>query len=82
MVKPLSVWSSTRARFQHDEALIFKQAYPAYVTKSLRTALRIGVFADLAVVAENLFTLPAEQLAGAEVAATLVGGEMVHGALE
>jgi len=40
------------------------------------------VFADLAVVAENLFTLPAEQLAGAEVAATLVGGEMVHGALE
>ncbi len=41
-----------------------------------------GKLADLVVLAENPFTLPAERLAGAEVAATLVGVEMVYGSLE
>ncbi|HEY7339975.1 MAG TPA: hypothetical protein VH591_03775 [Ktedonobacterales bacterium] len=52
------------------------------MTKALRSALQRAKLADLVVLAENPFTLPGEQLAGAEVAATLVGGEMVHGALE
>jgi predicted amidohydrolase YtcJ len=41
-----------------------------------------GKLADMVILAEDPFTVPSERLAGAEVAATLVGGEVVHGALE
>ncbi|HEX5547014.1 MAG TPA: amidohydrolase [Ktedonobacterales bacterium] len=73
-----------------DQALTLREALYAYTVgaayaggqEGLQGSLAPGKLADLVVLAENPFTLPAEQLAGAEVAATLVGGEMVHGALE
>ncbi len=41
-----------------------------------------GKLADLVVLTEDPFAVPAERLAGAEVAATMVGGALVYGALE
>lgn len=73
-----------------EQALTLQQALHAYTIgaayaggqEAHQGSLTPGKLADLVVLAENPFTLPAEQLAGAEVAATLVGGEVVHGALE
>ncbi len=73
-----------------DQALTLREALYAYTVgaayaggqEARQGSLASGKLADLVVLAENPFTLPAERLAGAEVAATLVGGEMVHGALE
>lgn len=73
-----------------DQALTLHEALYAYTVgaayaggqEAHQGSLVPGKLADLVVLAENPFTLPAERLAGAEVAATLVGGEMVHGALE
>ncbi|HEX6123597.1 MAG TPA: amidohydrolase [Ktedonobacterales bacterium] len=44
-------------------------------------SLAPGKLADLIVLAEDPFTLPKERIAGAHIAATLVGGELVHGTL-
>ncbi len=41
-----------------------------------------GKLADLVVLGEDPFAVPQQRIAGAEVAATLIGGELVHGALE
>jgi predicted amidohydrolase YtcJ len=73
-----------------DQALTLREALYAYTVGAAyaggqeghQGSLTPGKLADLVVLAQNPFTLPAEQLAGADVAATLVGGEMVHGALE
>lgn len=73
-----------------DQALTLQEALYAYTVgaayaggqEAHQGSLAPGKLADLVVLAENPFMLPAERLAGAEVAATLVGGEMVHGALE
>ena len=73
-----------------DQALTLREALYAYTLgaayaggqEGRQGSLAPGKLADLVVLTENPFTLPAERLAGAEVAATLVGGEMVHGALE
>jgi predicted amidohydrolase YtcJ len=73
-----------------DQALTLQQALQAYTMgaayaggqEAHQGSLVPGKLADLVVLAENPFTLPAERLAGAEVAATMVGGEVVHGALE
>ena len=73
-----------------DQALTLQQALRAYTVgaayaggqEAHQGSLVPGKLADLVVLGEDPFTLPAEQLAGAEVAATLVGGAVVHGALE
>jgi predicted amidohydrolase YtcJ len=73
-----------------DQALTLQQALYAYTVgaayaggqEARQGSLTPGKLADLVVLGENPFTLPAERLAGAEVAATLVGGDMVYGALE
>ena len=73
-----------------DQALTLQEALHAYTVgaayaggqEAHQGSLTPGKLADLVVLAENPFTIPAERLAGAEVAATLVGGEVVHGALE
>ena len=73
-----------------DQALSLAQALWAYTTgaayaggqETRQGSLAPGKLADLVVLAEDPFTVPAARLAGAEVAATLVGGELVHGALE
>jgi predicted amidohydrolase YtcJ len=73
-----------------DQALTLSEALYAYTMgaayaggqEAHQGSLTPGKLADLVVLGENPFTLPAERLAGAEVAATMVGGEVVHGALE
>ena len=73
-----------------DQALTLAQALWGYTTgaayaggqEARQGSLAPGKLADLVVLAEDPFTVPAARLAGAEVAATLVGGELVHGALE
>jgi len=73
-----------------DQALTLTQALWGYTVgaayaggqEARQGSLAPGKLADLVVLAENPFTLPSEQLAGAQVAATLVGGELVHGSLE
>jgi predicted amidohydrolase YtcJ len=73
-----------------DQALTLQEALQAYTVgaayaggqEAHQGSLAPGKLADVVVLAENPFTIPAERLAGAEVAATLVGGEVVHGALE
>jgi len=73
-----------------DQALTLQQALYAYTAgaayaggqEAHQGTLAPGKLADLAVLAEDPFTLPQDRIAGAEVAATLIGGELVHGALE
>lgn len=73
-----------------DEALTLTQALWGYTVgaayaggqEARQGSLAPGKLADVVVLAEDPFALPPEQLAGAQVAATLVGGELVHGVLE
>lgn len=73
-----------------DQALTLRDALYAYTAgaafaggqEDRQGSLTPGKLADLVVLAEDPFTLPPERIAGAEVAATLIGGEQVHGALE
>jgi predicted amidohydrolase YtcJ len=73
-----------------DQALTMRDALYAYTAGAAwaggqeehQGALTPGKLADVVVLAEDPFTLPPERIAGAEVAATLIGGELVHGALE
>jgi predicted amidohydrolase YtcJ len=73
-----------------DQALTLAEALWAYTMGAAyaggqeqhQGSLEPGKLADMVVLGEDPFTIPADRLAGAEVAATLVGGELVHGALE
>jgi len=79
-----------RSRWLPDQALTIAQALWAYTAgaayagsqEAHQGSLAPGKLADLVVLADDPFTIPPDQLAGAQVAATLVGGELVHGALE
>jgi predicted amidohydrolase YtcJ len=79
-----------RSRWLPEQALTVSQALWAYTTgaayaggqEAHQGSLAPGKLADLVVLADDPFTLPPERLAGAQVAATLVGGELVHGMLE
>jgi predicted amidohydrolase YtcJ len=79
-----------RTRWLPDQALTISQALWAYTVgaayaggqEAHQGSLAPGKLADLLVLADDPFTLPPEHLAGAQVAATLVGGVLVHGALE
>jgi len=76
--------------FLPDQALTVAQALWGYTVgaayaggqEARQGTLAPGKFADLVVLAEDPFTIPPERLAGAEIAATLVGGELVYGQLE
>jgi predicted amidohydrolase YtcJ len=73
-----------------NQALTIAQALWAYTLgaayaggqEAHQGSLAPGKLADLVVLAEDPFTLPKERIAGAQIAATLVGGELVHGALD
>lgn len=73
-----------------DQALTLRQALYAYTAGAAyaggqerhQGTLAPGKLADLVVLAEDPFTLPQQRIAGAQIAATLIGGELVHGALE
>lgn len=72
-----------------DQALTLQQAIHAYTAgaayaggqEAHQGTLAPGKLADLVVLAEDPFTLPRERIAGAQVAATLIGGDLVYGAL-
>lgn len=73
-----------------DQALTIAQALWAYTMgaayaggqESNQGSLTPGKLADLVVLREDPFSVPSDRLMGAEIAATLVGGEIVHGSLE
>lgn len=79
--------------WQHDhqpnEAVTAEQALIAYTrnaayanhTEATLGTLEPGKLADLVVVTKNLLDLPAEKIGSARVAATIVGGKLVYGAL-
>lgn len=79
-----------RAPWLPEQALTIQQALHAYTAgaayaggqEARQGTLAPGKLADMVVLAEDPFAIPPERLAGAEVAATLVGGEVVHGSLE
>ncbi|MGZ3672938.1 MAG: amidohydrolase [Ktedonobacterales bacterium] len=79
-----------RTSWLPDQALTIAQALWGYTVgaayaggqESLQGSLTPGKLADMVVLREDPFTVPPERLTGAEIAATLVGGEIVHGALE
>ncbi|HEX8034095.1 MAG TPA: amidohydrolase family protein [Ktedonobacterales bacterium] len=79
-----------RTSWLPDQALTIAQALWGYTVgaayaggqESLQGSLTPGKLADMVVLREDPFSVPPEQLMGAEIAATLVGGEIVHGSLE
>ena len=72
-----------------DQALTITQALWGYTVgaayaggqEARQGSLAPGKLADLVVLGDDLFTLPADRLAELRVVATLVGGELVAGAL-
>ena len=72
------------------EALTVAEALHAYTIgaataggqEAHQGTLAPGKLADLVVLGEDPFTVPPDRLAGLEVVATLVGGEVVHGTVE
>lgn len=79
-----------RAPWIPDQALTIAQALWGYTVgaayagnqEKAQGSLTPGKLADLVVLREDPFTVPPERLMGAEIAATLVGGEIVYGSLE
>src|SRR5262249_16232942 len=73
-----------------EQALSMTQALFAYTVgaayaggqEARQGSIAPGRLADLVVLEEDPFTVPPERIMGAQVAATLVGGEVVHGTLE
>jgi predicted amidohydrolase YtcJ len=73
-----------------NQALTLQQALYAYTAgaawaggqEASQGTLAPGKLADVVVLAEDPFAIPPERITGAQVAATLIGGELVHGALE
>ena len=82
--------SPERGAWVLDQALTASEALGAYTLgaayaggqESHQGSLAPGKFADMVVLAEDPFTIPPDHLASMQVAATLVGGEMVYGTLE
>lgn len=78
-----------RAPWLPDQALTVSEALYAYTAgaaaaggqQAHQGTLAPSRLADLVVLAEDIFAMPGERLASLEVAATLVGGEVVHGTL-
>ena len=79
-----------RSPWLPEQALTIQQALHAYTAgaafaggqEARQGTLAPNKLADMVVLAEDPFAIPPERLAGAEVAATLAGGEIVHGTLE
>ncbi|HKB46301.1 MAG TPA: amidohydrolase family protein, partial [Ktedonobacterales bacterium] len=73
-----------------QQALTLAQALWGYTVgaayaggqESRQGSLTPGKLADLVILEEDPFAVPPERIMGAQIAATLVGGEVVYGALE
>lgn len=70
-------------RMTREEALRSYTRNAAYAAfeEALKGSLAPGKLADLVVLSKNLLTLPDDEIPGAKVVATLVGGEVLFGAL-
>jgi predicted amidohydrolase YtcJ len=44
-------------------------------------SLQVGKYADLVVISDNLFAIPAEKISDARVTATVIEGKVVYGQL-
>jgi len=81
---------STGARLLPEQAITLEAALRAYTAGSARAlglgpgigSLRVGVPADLVVVAPDPRTLPPHRIAAARVLLTLFNGQPVHGSLD
>jgi predicted amidohydrolase YtcJ len=79
-----------RPAWTPQQALTLAQALWGYTVgaayaggqEARQGSIEPGKLADLVVLEEDPFTVPAERIVGAEIAATIVGGEIVHGGLE
>jgi len=79
-----------RSPWLPEQALTLAQALWGYTVgaayaggqEAQQGSLTPGKLADFIVLEEDPFAVPPERLAGARVAATVVGGEIVHGTLE
>ena len=79
-----------RTAWLPDQALTVSQALWAYTMGAAyaggqelhQGSLEPGKLADMVVLGEDPFTIPADRLAGAQVVATLVGGRLAYGTLE
>ena len=79
-----------RAPWLPDQALTVAQALWGYTVGAARAggqeahqgSLAPGKLADLVILDDDPFTIPPDRLATLPVAATLIGGELVHGMLE
>jgi predicted amidohydrolase YtcJ len=73
-----------------DQALTVREAIWSYTMgaayaggqEKLQGSLEVGKLADMVVLDEDPFRIPPERLAETQVAATLVGGNLVYGSLE
>lgn len=73
-----------------EQALTLAEAIHAYTLGAAyaggqevhQGSIAPGKLADFIVLGEDLFAIPAERIAQAPVVATIVGGEVVYGALE
>jgi predicted amidohydrolase YtcJ len=79
-----------RTAWLPDQALTVAEALWAYTMGAAyaggqeqhQGSLEPGKLADMVVLGEDPFTVPPDQLAGAPVVATLVGGHLAYGTLE
>ncbi len=79
-----------RPSWTPQQALTLSQALWGYTVgaayaggqETQQGSIEPGKLADLVVLEEDPFTVPVERIVGAEIAATIVGGEMVYGGLE
>jgi predicted amidohydrolase YtcJ len=79
-----------RPSWTPQQALTLSQAVWGYTVgaayaggqEAHQGSIEPGKLADLVVLEEDPFTTSAERIAGAEIAATIVGGKIVHGGLE
>lgn len=73
-----------------DQALTITQALWGYTVgaayaggqEKRQGTLAPGKLADMVVLQDDPFTTPSERLAGAQVAATIIGGQLVYGSLD
>ncbi|HEY7778595.1 MAG TPA: amidohydrolase [Ktedonobacterales bacterium] len=79
-----------RAAWHPEQTLTVAEAIHAYTVgaayaggqEAHQGSISPGKLADFVILTEDPFTIPAERLPGMEIAATIVGGAVVHGTLD
>ena len=82
--------TSSGAEFVPEERISVAQAVRAYTVGSAHAvhedhykgSLAPGMLADFVALTEDIFEVPASAIRDVRVAATVVGGDLVHGSLQ